>query len=74
MFEKLGYFKEYYLNNKYIGSIKCEKDRDIIGYYGKKKELILQNIFLENKKKIKNGTFVETILYPLCGKTINQNK
>lgn len=72
MFKELGYYKEYYLNNKYIGSKKCEKDRDIIGYNGKLIEVITLDITLENKKVIKSNTEVATILYPLCGK-INKN-
>ena len=70
MFEHLGYYKEYYINNKFIGTIKSIKDRDVIGYTGTKKEIILSNLILENKKVIKANTEVTTILYPLCGKLI----
>lgn len=35
MFEHLGYFKEYYIDNKFIGTIPCEKDQEI-GYEGRK--------------------------------------
>ena len=68
MFTNIGFYKEYYLNNKYIGSIKAEKDRDIIGYNGKKLELLKEPIVLENKKKLKINIEYYTILYPLCGK------
>lgn len=70
MFNEIGYFKEYYINNKFIGFINCEKDRDIIGYNGRKDEIIENDIILFNKKKIKKGTQVRTIIYPLCGKTL----
>lgn len=70
MFNQEGYFKEYYLNGKYIGNIKSDKDRDIIGYNGRKDEIINTNIILDNKKKLKIGLIYQTILYPLCGKKI----
>ncbi len=68
MFEHLGYFKEYYIDNKFIGSLNCDKDRELIGYEGKKEEITISQIILDNKKKIKAGISVVTILYPLCGK------
>lgn len=68
MFEDLGYFKEYYIDGKFIGTIKCNKDRDLIGYYGKTQEIINHSIKLENGKTIKANSKVETMLYPLCGK------
>lgn len=70
MFTNIGFYKEYYLNNKYIGSIKTEKDREIIGYNGKKLELLKEPIILENKKKLKTGIEYQTIIYPLCGKIV----
>lgn len=73
MFTNIGYFKEYYLNGKYLGNIKTEKDRDIIGYNGKKEEILTQPLILDNKKKIKANISYTTILYPLCGK-INEAK
>jgi hypothetical protein len=70
MFEQLGYFKEYYIENKYIGSIKTEKDREGIGYYGRQYEILLNDLFLENKKKIKKGTKINTVIYPINGRAI----
>jgi hypothetical protein len=67
MFHQFGFFKEYYVNDKFIGFLKTEKDRDIIGFSGRKNEIINNDVILENKKKIKSGTKVVTILYPLCG-------
>jgi hypothetical protein len=71
MFKELGYFKEYYIYNKFIGFINCEKDRDIIGYNGRQEETTKSDIILFNKKKIKKGTLVRTIIYPLCGSQIS---
>ena len=70
MFEDLGYFKEYFVDGKFIGTCKCEKDRDVIGYSGMKKETVTETIILDNKKKIKSGTIADTYLYPLTGKLI----
>lgn len=70
MFNNFGYYKEYYLNGKYIGSIKTEKDREVIGYNGKLNENIDSVIILDNKKKLKLNTIYQTILYPLCGKMV----
>lgn len=67
MFQQFGFFKEYYINDKFIGFIKSEQDREKIGFNGRKNEIINNDLILENKKKIKAGTNVVTILYPLCG-------
>ncbi len=72
MFEQFGYFKEYYIDKKFIGDLKCEKDREHIGYYGTQKEVLNIDIILDNKKKIKVGTEVSTMIYPLCGSVIKQ--
>lgn len=70
MFEEIGYFKEYYKDGKYIGSIKSEKDRAGVGYEFRMVETTNENIVLSNKKIIKMGETVLTILYPLSGKII----
>ena len=67
-FENFGYFKEYYINGKFIGTLVCEKDRETLGYYGKSKEIIQDKIKLDNNKVLKQGTETETMLFPLCGK------
>lgn len=69
-FQDLGYFKEYYLKNKFIGTLPCEKDREIIGYNGRQKETTTTKVVFKNKKLIKAGTEVETIIYPLNGKLV----
>ena len=69
IFEHIGYGKDYYVNNKYIGSTSQEdKDRDVYGYGGKKTEILEHDVICTNKKKIKANTTVVTQLFPLCGK------
>jgi hypothetical protein len=69
-FEIVGYSKDYYtLEKKYIGSLVCEKDREVYGYLGRKKEILIQEIILR-KKKIKKGTELFTELFPLNGRII----
>jgi len=70
-FETFGYFKEYYINNTFVGTIQCEKDRDTYGYYGKRFKILKEDILLDNKKKIKKGIEVNTMLFPLNGKKQN---
>lgn len=67
-FEHLGYFKEYSVNGKFIGTLPSEKDREVFGYLGKIEEVTTEEIIFRNKKKIKKGTLVQTQLFPLCGK------
>jgi hypothetical protein len=71
MFEHRGYFKEYFIDGKSIGTITCEKDREIMGYTGKIKESIIRGLKLDNGKKIKSGAIVESVIYPLCGRLLN---
>lgn len=40
-------------------------NNEVIGYNGKKTEVLSETIVLDNKKKIKKGTEVLTIIYPL---------
>ena len=70
MFEPNGFYREYYIASKFIGKIRCEKDRETIGYEGKRNETLDNDILLDNKKKIKKGTEVMTMLYPFCIKLI----
>lgn len=70
IFEHLGYFKEYYIGPKLIGHTRCEKDREQTGYAGRITEVLTSPVVLDNKKKIKSGTKVMTMIYPLNGKII----
>lgn len=74
MFNKFGYFKEYYINNKFIGMCNCEKDRDVLGFFGTKIEITEIDIILSNKKLIKKGTNVKTVLQQLCGVKIRKDE
>ncbi len=67
-FETNGYFKDYYVNRKFVGSILVnEKDREVYGYTGRKEEVLTEDIVI-NKKKLKKGTTVITELGVLCGR------
>lgn len=69
-FKIIGYSKDYYtLEKKYIGSLVCEKDREIFGYLGRKKELITEDLIIK-RKKIKKGNEVLTEIFPLNGRII----
>ncbi len=70
-FEQLGYFKEYYtLDGKFLGYSPAEKDREIFGYMGRKKERLTEKVIFRNKKQIKAGTEVVTQLQITCGKML----
>ena len=64
----IGYFEEFIINGKFIGTLLCEKQDREIGYYGKKTLIANKDIILQNKKKIKKGTEFYTRYYPLNGK------
>jgi hypothetical protein len=67
-FQNFGFFVEYMVDNKYIGSINItEPDREEIGYYGRIDAIAESDIVFSNKKRIKKGTQYYTRLYPLCG-------
>ena len=71
-FEHLGYSVDYSVDGKYVGSKRIEeKDRELIGYDGRKTEISSDVILLDNKKKIKKGVKYTTILFPLNGKRIS---
>lgn len=62
----MTYFMEYYLDRKFIGTLMCDRinEREI-GYFGKEFIDIEQDLILDNKRKIKKGNKVMTIIYPL---------
>jgi hypothetical protein len=69
-FKTVGYSKDFYtLDRKYIGSLVCEKDREVYGYLGRKKEILAEDIILR-KKKINKGTELLTEIFPLNGRII----
>ncbi len=68
IFKDLGFFREYFVNGKFIGTVLIDKpDRDIIGYYGRIDATATENIKLQSNKIIKKGTNYYTRIYPLCG-------
>lgn len=64
----IGYFEEYYINNKFIGNKNCDKKDRVIGFNGKKNFISDFNIVLDNKKIIKKGQEYFTFYFPLNGK------
>ena len=63
-FEKLGYFLEYMIDDKYIGSTILDKpDREEIGYYGRIDEVATEDIIFSSKKKIKKGQAFYTRIF-----------
>ena len=74
IFEHIGYSLDYFVENKFVGSIKVEQpDREVSGYSGRKTEILTSNIKLSNKKVLKKGTEVKTELVQLYGKRIATN-
>tara|TARA_R110001632_G_scaffold95637_2_gene201750 strand:- start:1281 stop:1559 length:279 start_codon:yes stop_codon:yes gene_type:complete len=69
-FEIFGYSVDIYYRGKYYGCYKLEQpDRDVIGYAGRRDEILTENWIYKNKK-IKAGATVTTECYPLCGRMI----
>ena len=68
-FKNIGYFVEYMVDNKYVGSINIsEPDREEVGYYGRIDAVATEDIVFKNKRRIKKGTHYYTRMYPLCAK------
>ena len=70
MFEHLGFFREYFVKGKFIGTIRLEDYDGKIGYYSKVTGVAEENIILESKKVIKKGTEFYYFTYTLSGKII----
>lgn len=67
-FKNIGYFVEYMVDNKFVGSINIsEPDREEVGYYGRIDAIAEKDIVFKNKRRIKKGTHYYTRMYPLCG-------
>jgi hypothetical protein len=70
IFEHLGYYKEYYYNGIFYGSVNIsEPDRLTIGWTGKRTEILKEDVVFR-KGKLKSGWEVSTMIYPLCGRHI----
>lgn len=64
----IGYFEEFMIDGKFIGTLICEEQKREIGYYGKQIKIATEDIILNNKKKIKKGQEYYTRYYPLNGR------
>jgi hypothetical protein len=58
-----GYFEEFFVNGKFIGTKVCDKQNREIGYYGKEIKIADNDFILDNKKKIKIGQEYYTRYY-----------
>lgn len=67
-FETIGYFKEYYTKDAFVGSVNIkENDQDGFGYKFREFDVAEQD-FKVGKRKILKGQEYFTIVMPLCGK------
>lgn len=64
----IGYFEEFLIEGKFIGTKVCQEQNREIGYYGKITKVADSDIILGNKKKIKKGQEYYTRYYPLNGR------
>jgi hypothetical protein len=64
----IGYFEEFFINGKFIGTKLCQEQNRKIGYYGKEIKIADLDLILDNKKKIKKGQEYYTRYYPLNGR------
>ena len=70
-FEINGYTKDYYYNGKFIGSQTLETpDRDTMGYYGRRDEVLTEDLVFSKRKRLKKGSVVKTELQYICGRRI----
>jgi hypothetical protein len=70
-FEELGFFIEYIVDGKLIGTKNVESnDRGCIGYASRQDHIAEEKITFKGTKHIKPGTNYYTRIYPLCGKLI----
>lgn len=64
----IGYYEEFLIDNKFVGTKICQQQNREIGYYGKQIKIAETDIILDNKKKIKKGQEYYTRYYPLNGR------
>tara|TARA_R110000796_G_scaffold40572_6_gene100419 strand:+ start:2533 stop:2754 length:222 start_codon:yes stop_codon:yes gene_type:complete len=68
IFKESGFFLEYMIDGKFIGTTLIDKpDREEVGYYGRINAVATEDLKI-GKKIIKKGTNYYTRMYPLCGK------
>jgi hypothetical protein len=66
--ETIGYYEEYFVKGKFVGTKIVEKQNREIGYYGRQDRVAEEVITLDNKKKIKKGDEYFTRYYPMNGR------
>jgi len=74
MFKEIGYFEEYYVDSKFIGTRTFRGKTapgTTIGYESRIKILITEKLILDAGKSIKAGTEVTRFIYPLNGSSNN---
>jgi len=69
-FEHLGFTRDYYVGDKYIGTIPCEYDADSLLGYASRQDLIAETDMRIGKRNIRRGTSYWTIVNETCGKYI----
>ena len=72
-FEIIGYFKEWFLNGKFIGTtLMTEPEQDVFGYYSQKQETINEDTITSEGKLLKSGLQYKTYQHVLCGKYLQK--
>jgi hypothetical protein len=70
-FNIIGYYEDYFVDNKFIGTKRCDEQPDRTkGFFGQKYFFATDDIILEKGKKIKRGTKYKTYYNQLSGKFI----
>lgn len=68
-FKIIGYYEDYFVDNKYIGSKNCkEQPERTLGFFGQQYSYAIKDIILEKGKKIKAGVKYKTYYNQLSGK------
>lgn len=72
-FEIIGYFKEYYQNGKFIGTLPCpEPTNEVFGYYSQELVTMEADRITDQNRKLRAGKCYKTYTFPLCGKMIKK--
>lgn len=68
MFAVVGYFEEFFVKGKYVGTKKCNEQDRAFGYKGRKAMKATEAILLDNKKRIVAGEEYVSQYYPINGR------
>jgi hypothetical protein len=70
-FEILGFYKNYWVNGRLMGSVRLDKpDRKTLGWGGKTKETLKESVYLaDTKRTLKKGTEAITECNALYGRS-----